>query len=159
MTSWRQDRAAGYTFIELVVATAILMILASAALPLARVSIRRQQEAELRRDLREMRTAIEAFNQHCIDHPAQLLDRTNARNTELLHHRFRITLHPFRARRHVGTARLHRRHDARAGHVSWRFRYVQQFGECDAMRRIEADDAELQILRGTDAHIANTKRS
>jgi general secretion pathway protein G len=61
MTRGPQHTAAGYTFIELVVATAILMILASAALPLARVSIRRQQEAELRRDLREMRTAIDRF--------------------------------------------------------------------------------------------------
>jgi len=51
----------GYTFIELVVATAILMILASAALPIARVSIRRQKEAELRQTLREMRTAIDEF--------------------------------------------------------------------------------------------------
>jgi len=53
--------AAGYTFIELVVATAVLMVLASAALPLARVSMQRQREAELRRDLREMRLAIDDF--------------------------------------------------------------------------------------------------
>jgi general secretion pathway protein G len=36
-------------------------VLASAALPIARVSIRRQQEFQLRRDLREMRTAIDDF--------------------------------------------------------------------------------------------------
>lgn len=53
--------AAGYTFIELVIATAVMMVLASAAMPLARVSIRRQREAELRRDLREMRLAIDKF--------------------------------------------------------------------------------------------------
>jgi general secretion pathway protein G len=51
----------GYTFIELVVVTAVMMVLASAALPLARVSIRRQQESELHRDLREMRAAIDKF--------------------------------------------------------------------------------------------------
>jgi general secretion pathway protein G len=53
--------AAGYSFIELLVVTMILFVLASAAVPIARISIRRQQEAELRRALREMRTAIDQF--------------------------------------------------------------------------------------------------
>jgi general secretion pathway protein G len=51
----------GFTFIELLVTTAVLMVLASAALPLARVTVKRQREAELRRCLREMRTAIDKF--------------------------------------------------------------------------------------------------
>lgn len=51
----------GYSFIELVIATAVLMILASAALPIAKISIRREKEAELHRSLREMRTAIDDF--------------------------------------------------------------------------------------------------
>jgi general secretion pathway protein G len=51
----------GYSFVELVVATFVMMILASAALPLARVSMRRQRETELHRDLRDMRTAIDKF--------------------------------------------------------------------------------------------------
>ena len=38
-----------------------MMVLASAALPLARVSMKRQREAELRRDLREMRAASIQF--------------------------------------------------------------------------------------------------
>lgn len=49
----------GFTFVELLVVTTILLILASAVMPLARVSIQRQREAELRRTLREMRTAID----------------------------------------------------------------------------------------------------
>jgi general secretion pathway protein G len=40
---------------------AVIMILASAIMPLAKVTARRQREAELRRDLREMRTAIDKF--------------------------------------------------------------------------------------------------
>jgi len=51
----------GYTFIELVIVTTILLILASAVMPLAQVASQRQQEAELRRTLRELRTAIDAF--------------------------------------------------------------------------------------------------
>ena len=51
----------GYSFIELLVVSAILAILASAIMPLARVTIQRQKEIELRRDLREIRTAIDKF--------------------------------------------------------------------------------------------------
>jgi general secretion pathway protein G len=51
----------GYTFVELIIVTTIILILASAVQPLARVTITRQKEAELRRALREMRTAIDKF--------------------------------------------------------------------------------------------------
>jgi general secretion pathway protein G len=51
----------GYTFIELIVVSAIVMLLASAALPLARVTATRQREAELHRSLREIRTAIDRY--------------------------------------------------------------------------------------------------
>ncbi len=49
----------GFSFVELLVVTAILLILASAVMPLTRVTMQRQREAELRRALREMRTAID----------------------------------------------------------------------------------------------------
>ena len=51
----------GYTFVELIVVSAIVMILASAIMPLAKVSATRQREAELRRTLREIRTAIDKY--------------------------------------------------------------------------------------------------
>ena len=51
----------GFTFIELLVVTTILLILASAVMPLARVTVQRQREMELRRYLREMRVAIDKF--------------------------------------------------------------------------------------------------
>ena len=51
----------GYTFVELLIVTTILLILASAVMPLAQVATQRQREAELRRNLRELRTAIDAF--------------------------------------------------------------------------------------------------
>jgi len=43
------------------VVSAIVMLLASAIMPLARVTATRQREAELRRALREMRTAIDRY--------------------------------------------------------------------------------------------------
>ena len=51
----------GFSFVEVIVVVMILMIMASAAMPLARVTQQRQKEAELRRTLREMRTAIDKF--------------------------------------------------------------------------------------------------
>lgn len=51
----------GYTFIELLVVSTIVLILASAVMPLAKVTATRAREAELRRDLREIRTAIDRF--------------------------------------------------------------------------------------------------
>jgi general secretion pathway protein G len=51
----------GFTLIELIVATAILVILTSLAVPMARVTIKREKEHELRRDLWEMRDAIDRY--------------------------------------------------------------------------------------------------
>jgi general secretion pathway protein G len=57
--NWTLQR--GFTFVELLVVTTIVLILASAVQPLARITIQRSREAELRRVLREMRTAIDKF--------------------------------------------------------------------------------------------------
>ena len=57
----RRARERGLTLAELIVAAAILLILSSAALPLARVQLRRAQERELRIALREIRTAIDRY--------------------------------------------------------------------------------------------------
>ena len=51
----------GYTFVELLVVATIVIILASAIMPLAKVTATRTREAELRRSLREMRTAIDKY--------------------------------------------------------------------------------------------------
>jgi general secretion pathway protein G len=51
----------GYTFVELLIVITILLILASAVLPLAQVTSQRTREAELRRSLREVRTALDKF--------------------------------------------------------------------------------------------------
>ena len=56
-----ERRQAGFTLIELIVATAIMVILTSMALPLARISIKREKERELRRDLWMMRDAIDRY--------------------------------------------------------------------------------------------------
>ena len=57
----RWANAKGFTFVEILVVSTLLIILASAIMPLAKVTMQRQREAELRRALRDMRTAIDKF--------------------------------------------------------------------------------------------------
>ncbi|MFZ0759427.1 MAG: type II secretion system protein [Candidatus Sulfotelmatobacter sp.] len=51
----------GFTLLELIIATAILLILSTMAVPLARLTIQREKERELRTDLWEMRDAIDRY--------------------------------------------------------------------------------------------------
>ena len=56
-------RPNGFTYIELIIATFILAILAAAVVPVAEVTAKRAKEVELRRDLRILRDAIDAYKQ------------------------------------------------------------------------------------------------
>jgi len=52
---------AGLTLVELIVTVAILAILASAAVPIARFQVKREKEHELRYDLWQLRKAIDDY--------------------------------------------------------------------------------------------------
>lgn len=60
-TRWAAGSAAGMTILELIVACGILVVLSGMAVPMARVQIKRQREAQLRYDLKEMRNAIDRY--------------------------------------------------------------------------------------------------
>lgn len=51
----------GFTLVEMIVVITILLILMGAAVPVVKVTVRRDRERELRRDLWEMRTAIDRY--------------------------------------------------------------------------------------------------
>lgn len=69
----------GVTLVELLVTLVILSILAAAALPYAEVAVRREKELELRRALRDVRGAIDAFYE---DWRAGRISRTSTAASE-----------------------------------------------------------------------------
>lgn len=60
-TELMMSREEGFTYIELIIATVILVIIAAAAIPVAEVTSKRAKEIELRRALRIMRDAIDNY--------------------------------------------------------------------------------------------------
>jgi general secretion pathway protein G len=59
--SRRTKPEGGFTLLELIIATTILLILSTMAVPMARLSIKREKERRLRADLWEMRDAIDRY--------------------------------------------------------------------------------------------------
>jgi len=57
----RTHSESGLTLVELIICVAIVAILATAAIPVARFQVKRTKERELRRDLWEMRDAIDRY--------------------------------------------------------------------------------------------------
>jgi general secretion pathway protein G len=52
---------AGFTLLELILTIAVLTIFTAGAIPIARNAVKREREIELRRALREIRTAIDRY--------------------------------------------------------------------------------------------------
>ncbi|HEY6251132.1 MAG TPA: type II secretion system protein [Candidatus Angelobacter sp.] len=61
MRRLRVGRQLGVTLLELIIAISIVLILMGAAVPIVRLTVKRQKETELRRDLWEMRSAIDRY--------------------------------------------------------------------------------------------------
>jgi len=61
MTMRRVHDRSGFTLIEMIITLALVAILALTALPLGKMAVKRQNEIELQRALRQMREAIDAY--------------------------------------------------------------------------------------------------
>ena len=71
----RSTIQSGFTLLELIITLAIIAILAAGTIPVARNMIRREREMELRRTLRELRKAIDAYKISCEQGNVGPLDR------------------------------------------------------------------------------------
>jgi general secretion pathway protein G len=60
----RRARERGMTLLELIIACSVLLVLASAAMPIVRFTVVRPKEYELRHNLREIRDAIDRFKDY-----------------------------------------------------------------------------------------------
>ena len=56
-----RSKSRGFTLLEVLTTVTVLLILASAVVPMAKNGVQRQKELELRRSLREVRLAIDAY--------------------------------------------------------------------------------------------------
>ncbi len=56
----RDDRAHGFTLVEMIITLSLLAVLALSALPLGKMAVKRENEIELQRSLRLVREAIDA---------------------------------------------------------------------------------------------------
>src|SRR6185369_15518945 len=59
-------RRSGFTLIELVITVTVLSILTLAVVPLMKLSVKRQKEAQLRDTLRQIRMAIDEFHRDTV---------------------------------------------------------------------------------------------
>ncbi len=81
----RRSDQRGLTLIELVSCSAIIIVLASVAVPVANTWVKRRKELELRQALREIRTAIDRF-QWDVEHIQSMAQKLNGQNAAVDHY-------------------------------------------------------------------------
>ncbi len=79
-----KNSAKGFTLIEMIVTFTILAILAGAIIPMAKVSVKREKEIELRRNLRIIREAIDAYKKLADENKIEVEDKTEGYPPELI---------------------------------------------------------------------------
>lgn len=67
-----QNRARGFTILEIIISVIILSVLTAAAVPMVRNSVKRQREIDLRVALRQLRQAIDRYVEYAATHQNEI---------------------------------------------------------------------------------------
>jgi general secretion pathway protein G len=70
-----KKKSQGFSLLELIISLTILAILVGAAVPITRSTVKRQREMELKRNLRDIRQAIDKYKRACDAQQIAPLDR------------------------------------------------------------------------------------
>jgi len=68
----------GFTLVELIIVSIIIVVLASVAIPLAETAVKREREIELRRSLRLIRTALDDYQSFVTENNIPFTEKTYA---------------------------------------------------------------------------------
>ena len=106
----------------------------------------------------EMGASIDAFEQHAIHIPAQIVDRGFEFHAVILLNLRREILHPISAARNIGAEGLERRHYLRSRDMLRKIRLIEHLRELDDVRSVEADNSDAEIIRARTLEIAKAAR-
>jgi general secretion pathway protein G len=67
-----QNRARGFTILEIIISIIVLSVLTAAAVPMVRNSVKRQRELDLRQSLRQLRQAIDRYIEYAATHQNEI---------------------------------------------------------------------------------------
>jgi general secretion pathway protein G len=125
LTGRKQER--GLSLVELIVAVTILAILASAAMPITIMEVKRERERELRRDLWEMRNSIDHYKDASDSGGIQIKVDSHGYppDLETLVNGVEIKTKKVRFLRHIPV-------DPMTGHAEWGLRSMQDDPKSDS---------------------------
>jgi len=127
----------GFSLLELIITLGILAILVSAAIPLTRDVLRREREIELKRNLREIRMAIDRYHADCLGNKLNPLETESTKvdnKTQCYPKEMKVLIEGVKLNNSTQSIRYLRRVpiDPFTEKDDWKFRSVQDKPDSDS---------------------------